>query len=269
MKKILVETDFSNASKTASIYAAELAKVSGAKIILHNSYVSKEDQVPELLEHEKIKNKQQLEIEANFLRKLNGIEVDTLITEDDSIKEILAIEVKDNIDLVIVGINKTEALTKYIFGSVITDLIAKTQVPVIVIPEESTFKRIERIVFAIDFNLETELEMHEAIKDLLQLFSPKIFVLNVVKENSKIRPDRKISEYNIEKYFDNEKHIYSFIQDNDLIHGLNEFILVNKIDIITILPHKHNLFENMFFESKTKEMAFNTTIPLIIFPMRN
>ncbi len=271
MKKILVATDFSNAAKNASIYAAELAKINGAKIILCNVYSQNDpvndSKVSELVLDEKLERKKQLEKEAAILRNLCNVEVDFLETEGLPIKKILVIEEKENIDLVVIGMKESEALTGFIFGSLITDLIRETRIPIIIIPEKSIFKKIEKIAFAVDFNLEREMKMHKPIKDLLQLFNPEIFVLNVVKKNEEIRPDKKVSEFNIEKYFENRKHIYSFIQDDDLVHGLNEFIAQNKINIITMLPHKHNLFENIFYESKTKQMAFNTIIPLIIFPM--
>ena len=107
------------------------------------------------------------------------------------------------------------------------------------------------------------------MKDFLSRIKPQIFVLNVVKENAEIMKDRIISENNIEKYFENEKHIYSFIENNNLINGLNDFISCNNIDMITMLPHNHNFLENIFIESQTKKMMFNTTIPLIIFPLAN
>ena len=272
MKKILIATDFSNASKNASQYAIELAKISGAKIILYNVYIPhapiNEGIALEFVQDKKNRNRQLLESEAVFLRKY-GIEVEVLVNESERMSEILSIEKSRNVDLVVVGIQESEVLTGFTFANMITDLIKETIVPLIIIPEKSIFKKIERMAFAVDFNLETELEMHKPIKDLLQLFNPQIFILNVVKENEEIRPDKKVSEHNIEKYFENIEHIYSFIQHNDVANGLKEFISQNNIDLITMIPHKHNLFQNIFFESKTKQMVFNTKIPLIIFPVSN
>lgn len=107
------------------------------------------------------------------------------------------------------------------------------------------------------------------MKDLLKNFNPEIFVLNVVKKNESIGTGNDVSEYNTEKYFENINHIYSFIQSDNLTNGLKEFIAQNQIDMITMLPHKHNPLRSMFIDSNTKTMALCTNVPLFIFPINN
>lgn len=271
MKKILVVTDFSEVAKNASLYAIELAKLSGAKVLLYDNSsennLSSEINALTVIKDEESKLKNGLEVD--YLNKLSDIDVELLETKEILIKGVLLIEKNENIDLVIMGVKESADLTGFIIGNIITDLIKETLVPLMIIPEATSFKKIKKIVFAVDFNLETELKMHKPVKDLLQFFNPEIFVLNVVKENEEIMPDNKISEYNIEKYFENESHIYSFIENNDLINGLKDFIFCNNIDMITMLPHNHNFLQNIFIESNTKKMVFNTPIPLIIFPLGN
>ncbi len=273
MKKILVATDFSNAGKNAARYAVQLSKVTHGEIVLFNSnipYLSiNEGMVSGLIQNDKFANKEILEAEALALKNSTSVQIDFVASEGPAMQEILSIVESEDIDLVVVGMKESDALTGFVFGSLITDLIKESPVPIFVIPEKAIFKRIERIVFAIDFKLENEIRMHKLIKGLLQIFSPEIFILNVVKENATIRPDEKVSENNIERYFENIKHIYSFIENNDIVDGLNEFILQNKIDIITMLPHKHSLLQSVFVESKTKQMASNSTIPIIVLPITN
>lgn len=274
MKTILVATDFSNASRAASLYAEELAKISDAKILLchaHNqaaittseALIAEENQI----ESSKDESQQLLEAEAVFLSKLNGVEVGCLLAEGSPIKELLVLEEEEKPDLLIVGMKESEALSDFIFGSVITDLIKETQTPVLVIPEKCVFKKPKKIAFAFDFEVEAEFKMHAAVKELIRVFDSEILILNIIKPEQKILPDNKTAEFNIEKYFENYKHVYYFIQDNDLINGLKEFVATNEIDMLTMFPHKQNLLEKIFEESKTKQMAFNTVGPLLILPV--
>jgi hypothetical protein len=71
----------------------------------------------------------------------------------------------------------------------------------------------------------------------------------------------------VEKYFENKEHLYCFLEDNNMIRGLKDFVSWNKIDLMVMMPRDRNLLGKIFEESKTKKMAFNTEIPLLILPM--
>ncbi len=269
MKTLLVVTDFSNASRNAALYACELGKSSHAKLLLYhipgNLTDDEQELKPVTTEHD---TEKLLKAEAVLLIRQSNVKVDYLVKKSNSIDDLILLEKEGAIDLVIIGIKGLAPLNKLIFKGKLRDLIIKTRIPVIIIPEESSFRKINKIAFAIDFKLEKELSMHPSIKALLNLFDPKIVVINVVKENTEISPNnnKKVSENNIENYFGNRPHIYSFIENNDVIKGLTEFITINTIDMITMLPHKHHLLGKMLAESKTREMAFHTTIPLLLLP---
>ncbi len=274
MRTILVATDFSDAAHNAAVYAAELARISGAKILLyHANYVPSISANKVLVtgvdddERSVKKNKQLLEEEATLLNKLSGVVVDCLLTEGAAAKEIIAVQKMQTPDLVIAGMKESNNFRKFLFGSVATDVINETLTPIIIVPEKFRFKYIERIAFGIDFDLKRELQMHSTIKDLFQLFKPNTFLINIVKEGSEIRPNDCVSERNVEKYFENKEHLYCFLEHNDLIRGLKDFVSWHKIDLMVMMPHERNLLGKIFAESHTKKMAFNTDIPLLILPL--
>jgi hypothetical protein len=212
-------------------------------------------------------DQQLLEEEATLLNKLTGVVVDCLLKGGDAAKEILTLEKMKMPDLVIAGMKETGNFRKFIFGSVATDVINETITPVIIVPEKYSFNHIERIAFGIDFDLKRELQMHSSINELFQLFKPNTFLINIVKEGAQIRPNDCVSERNVEKYFENKEHLYCFLEDNDMIRGLKDFVSWNKIDLMVMMPRERNLLGKIFEESKTKKMAFNTEIPLLILPM--
>lgn len=267
MKVILVITDFSKAAQNAAMYASELGKISHAKLLLCHIPATlignRQELMPALTEKDIQKN---LSKEANLLSDVNNVKVEMLSTPSNSSEDIILLEKEGNIDLVIIGIKGLDPSNDLIFTGKLRDLIRKTLVPVIIIPEESSFRKIKKMAFAIDFKLEKELSMHPSVKALLSLSNPEIIVLNVLKENPGISHNKKVSEINIENYFGNKPHIYSFIENNDVIKGLSEFIAINNIDMITMLPHKHHLLGKFLAESKTRKMAFHTTIPLLLLP---
>ena len=272
MKKILVVNDFSIAADNAVSYARKFASLNEAKIFLYETSVKNRlsyDIISlDAIIPENYKSGRENGVEINYSKNGNA-EVKLLAKKNGLMEEILSIQKKEHIDLVIIGIKETVNSIDSQFTNIITDLIKVTLAPILIIPERSRFKTIEKIAFTIDFKLEKELEMHNGMKDLLKMFNPEVFVLNVVKKNEAIGTGHELSEYNTEKYFENINHLYSFIQSDNLINGLKEFVSQNKIDMITMLPHKHNLLRSMFIDSNTEAMALRTNVPLIIFPINN
>ena len=95
------------------------------------------------------------------------------------------------------------------------------------------------------------------------MFNAKLYIINVEKEVEDIEVDKAIQMMKIENAFDDIEHSHHLPVDNDLIHGINEFVADKEIDMIAMIPHKHNLLSRMFKESNTKKMAFHTSIPLL------
>ncbi|MDF2449257.1 MAG: hypothetical protein K0R26_1761 [Bacteroidota bacterium] len=267
MKKILVTTDFSEAAHNAALYAAELANVSGARILLHHAtadptiVMETESEVNDPADCKKL-----LAEETILLNKKSGVLVDGLLTEGDASSEIIKLENTKAPDLLVAGMKASSKFRKFMFGSVATDVINKMHTPIIVVPENYKFKTIAKIAFGIDFEMKKELQMHPTIQDLYTLFKPASLLINIVKQGAPIRPNDPVSERNIEKYFENRGHTYHFLEDNDIMRGLKEFVSWHKIDLLVMLPRERNLLEKLFSESKTKKMAFNTEIPLMILP---
>lgn len=274
MKTILVPTDFSEASRNASIYACELAKALQYNILLYHAYhvpviPPTEVSVTTVIispQESEMNNKKLIQKEASILAKKSGVKIEHLTTEGFAEDEILRLEKEEKPALIIMGIKKTGTLSEFVMGSVPTDLIRKVQTPVIIVPDKTQFKRIDKIVFAHDLKGNNMTEGEGILKDILQAFSSKIYILNVVKEKKLVEAEAELSEMKFNTHFDNVEPKYHLLEDNDVIHGLNEFIEIHEVDIVTMIPHKHTLLERLFKEPNTKKMAFHTNIPLLTLP---
>ncbi len=271
MKTILVPTDFSDAARNASIYAVDLAKALQCKILLYHAYhipVPTFEQIPpmtiEVVDELEKGNMIRLKDEVSFLNKTGGVLIDYSTTEGLAVDEIIAIEKSQELCLIIMGMKTREAMNEFVFGSVATDVIRKTQVPVIIVPDKFQFGEIRKIVFASDNN--AEMEIRAAFRDIMETFHAKVFILHIVKENKLVEADHGVSGIKTVKQLENVEHVHDFLNDNDLIHGITEFIDHHEIDMVVMVPHKHNLLSRLFRESQTKRMAFHTHVPLLAMP---
>ncbi|MBA2612746.1 MAG: universal stress protein [Bacteroidetes bacterium] len=276
MKTILVPTDFSDAAKNASIYAAEFAKSIRGKIILYHAYhlpimITTDTPTTVMMDMQMVEeeNLERLKKEAHHLKEKTGVDITYRITEGFAVDEILEIERSQNPDLIIMGMQQSQPLNEFLVGGIATDVIRQSLVPVMIIPLGANFKQFKKIVFATDYNIDTDIHLLEPLKEFAKIFYAKLFILNIVKELELVGVEKEVSRMRIQNYFEDLDHTHYYFEDTDIIHGLNEFIEEYEIDIVTMLPHRHNLFKRMFSESYTKKMAFHTHIPLLTMPSRS
>src|SRR5206468_11965868 len=53
------------------------------------------------------------------------------------------------------------------------------------------------------------------------------------------------------------------IYDHEFVRGIENYVQENRIDLLIILPHKHNLIERLFFRTHTPELLHKIAIPLM------
>lgn len=272
MKTILVATDFSDAARNASKYAIELAKAVKAKVIFFHAYhipvtVSEtpviinypelEETNLELLKHEKL------------MLNADNLDVEYYTTAGLAVDEILEIEKKDKPDLIVMGMSGAGKLSEFILGSVSTSLIRKTSTPVLIVPENAKYKTPERIAFACDYTINAASGVLEPLKKITAQFKASLLIINLLKENEKVDTERAIKGMMIENQLQEIVHSYYFPEDDDFVHGLNDFVDSHNVDLLAIIPHKHNFLAKIFAESHTKKLAFHSHVPLFAIPEKS
>lgn len=273
MKTILVPTDFSDAARNASEYAVQYAKEFGYKLLLCHIYHLPVMSVPEepllVMENPKILRKnhlQSLEEEAAFLSKNRDVQIDCTVAEGFAVDEILTIEDEVKPAFIVMGMETEGTFSELIIGSIATDVIRKTKTPIILVPEKARFKKIQKITLAYDYKLKQEVNILQPLKELITTSKAEFYILNVGKEEPEQDPEKAIAAIKLEKYFSDITFTPYFAQSEDFTAGVNKFIELKNIDLIAMIPHKHNFLERLFKESHTKKIAFHANVPLLTLP---
>lgn len=274
MKTILVTTDFSDAARNASAYALEYAKEFGYKILLLHVYHFPVISVPEeplmVLEDPKLirkNNLDNLQEEATWLSKNSGVEIECKVCEGFAVDEILSIQEEMAPAMVIMGMQTEAALSEFIIGSIATDVVRKSKTPVLLIPANATYQKIDKIALAYDYNVKQDLHVLEPLKNMVKSCNAQFYVLNVGKK-LEIEEDaeKTIAGIKLENYFLGTEFIPHFSENNDFAAGVKDFVTTMNIKILAMIPHKHNFLTRLFKEGHTKKIAFHTTIPLLTLP---
>jgi len=146
MKTILIATDFSPASRNASLYGIELAKALEANIILFNSFKASTSS-SELKKSESsyatmMQADKRLLEEADFLDPEHEV-IEIICDEGVAYSSIMNTANEKKVDCIVVGRKGNGNNIKDLFGSTATALAKDTNIPVIIVPENAKFEKSE------------------------------------------------------------------------------------------------------------------------------
>ncbi len=272
MKNILVPIDFSKASRNAAKYAVSLAKPFDAEVtfinvippavIIDDSFLAfVMTTQAEIVET----NKQLMEKEVKALSKKYPDKITGLVKEGSTADIIREMAKAKQADLVVMGMKgKGKGKSHSVFGSTTTTIIRKFPFPVFVIPEKAEYKPIATVTFASDFDRKIEMNRYKLLLELAEKFNSQVHILNVQKNDSSMSTTEAIGKMKTSVAFSKLNHQFHTINEKNVEEGINKFIKKNATDILTMVAHRHNLFERIFGKVHTKEMSYQTTIPLLV-----
>ena len=263
MKAILAPVDFSNASANAVSFAAELSRRSNARLTIVHVFKKGDNEI-------EAKNKLQSveeELKKSFGSELN---CETVLANGNMITVLKKTIEDQQPDLIVMGTKGASGLKKLIIGSNTVNLISKTRVPVLVIPEAARFKNFfrkgkNRIVLATDLDsLENEGALDILKEIALLIIEPKIRVLSVRPKNTRLsgskRTEREflLSDFNPE--IESERVT---VFSNNVIGGINFYLSERDNDtglLAMIARDSGHLVQKHY----TREMASHTHLPLLV-----
>jgi nucleotide-binding universal stress UspA family protein len=264
MKTIIAGVDFSKSSNNAANYAAMLAKKLNYKLVLFNMY-----DVPLIhtnnglyfMSFESIRQSSETKL-ANQCKKLKKLfpklEIGTFATTGAFQQELKEFIKSHQVKLVVMGLSSKDRFSKFIYGSHSTDIAGKVNSPVIIVPDNFKTHSAHKIVLSVDNKEKLHKSSLNTFENLTKEMKADVSLLHiqtedeifdsgqkdVLKINGKLKKIEKLSAHNIEK-------------------GIGSYTKLKKVDLITIISKKHSVFYNLFNESNTKRIAFNSKVPVM------
>ena len=272
MKNILAATDFSPASRHAIKYAAEMAISFKCQLIIINVYA-----IPIMTEASVITFSLD-ELERNCLKKMKRL-TDGLVKKYGkklqlnsqcscgfAVEEIKLAAKKLNADLIVMGMQGAGYLAEKMNGSVTTSLMADCDCPVLSIGKTMKFSKFKKIVLAADLKEIEHKSFSKLVKELAESYKSKLLVLNVFKPNNVIPTISEANEVmKLDILLKDVKHSFNYVENENVVDGINAFVKKNKADLVIMIGRKHSLFHRLFNEPQTKRMAFHGNTPLLVF----
>jgi nucleotide-binding universal stress UspA family protein len=284
ISKILVPVDFSVYSNNACSYAIGIANKLHAEITLMHSYyfdtvpvvnfaepytyqISATQSVTELknrAEEEMNKIKEYVYKEAKS-RGYENLTINTYLTYGVPDEEILAFSNEYTPGVIIMGTKGHTASSNLLFGNVTAVIIEEAKVPVLTIPHNSNFQGVNRtnILYATNFDKSDDIAIRK-LMTLIYLFDVKIYCVHIGNKKWDSVLINNMKDH-FEKHYSGYKFECALIQDDDIMHGLQQFISEKNIDIISMTTHKRNFIAKFLKPSLTQKMLFHSNTPLLVF----
>ena len=267
MKTFLIPVDFSATSVNAAEYAVALTKeIPGVDLILYNVYNTLS--FATLAEKEEGSRKMITERELKKLkRKLDASETQNISIESDEgsfIENLEKYVLSNHIDMVIMGITGSSRIKQVFMGTNTLNVTRHISAPVMIIPPKAKFKGLKNVLFTSDFKDVGRTTPFESLKKLLDIFKPKLHILNVDSEHYiELTDEYKIERAAMEDKLNSYNPEYAFLRAYDFLEGISEFVEAREIEALITVPRRHSFLSHLFKTSHTKKLAYHSHIPII------
>mmetsp|Transcript_4573 Transcript_4573/g.10930 ORF Transcript_4573/g.10930 Transcript_4573/m.10930 type:complete len:283 (+) Transcript_4573:506-1354(+) len=281
MKNILVPIDFSQCSRDAFLYAKGLADTLGFSIKLVHVYIGNLNTDasinlnPVKSREEAILKKMQDFVKVNLEKSDNSnvltqqkIETEAIVGLSATHEIVELTKDKDDIAMVVIGTTGDGNMMEKMFGSVSSSVAQRSHCPVILVPQESEFKKYENVLYASNYESADE-NLLDQIVDFGKIFNATMHFVHV-EENDNYETVEDTIFY---KLFEKGDPSFSFnivnIKNRSVLSGLNQYADENNVDLIVLVNRQRNYLENIFQLSLTKRMAKASKLPVMVFHLLN
>lgn len=263
--KVLIPVDFSNYSLKACEFGFNFAQNIGAEVVLLHVYftpiyatslpygdvfnyqLSDEENVRSILQkvHADLNALSDKVKEKVASGEFPDIKYTCVLREGIPEEEVLRYTKEYRPRIIIMGTRGKSQKDIDLIGSVTAEVIERSRVPVLAIPENTPFKQFseaKRIAFK---------------------FSVSLIHLSDVQNTWNEIKLAGIKEY-FQKQYPQLEIYYDVVKNDNLLSSLDSYIKSNHIDIITLTSYKRNIFSRLFNPGIARKMIFHSDTPLLV-----
>lgn len=274
MKKILFPTDFSETANNAFVYALEMAKCIDAEVIVLHvydlptvSYGEIPVTISEVYDSIELNNFENFKDQIPHLRKiaeqhqLGGVKMSHVLRHGDLVRIMKEMCHEDSIDMVVMGTNGASGLQEMFLGSNTGNAIVNIPVTVLSVPHQAKFERLKYFGFTTKFNDTDRMALHKVIA-IAKRFNAKVKCLTVRTHGFNVTEEGM--EY-WKSEFKNEPVEFFLIPHDDVKETILDFVENQNINILAMVTHKRNFFEELFTHSLTQKLSYHMETPILAF----
>ena len=263
--KILCPIDFSSVSvRAAKWISLFLNDVGGGQITFlhcmetqHRSSIF--NHMDDMLKENATRDLQEL------LKRLHevtsDVEYDYHIVRAEPKEYIVSYARHKHYDWIVTGTKGLTALKDVTVGSVTEHCIMKSGKPVLTIPESAEYSQMKTIVMGVDNKLINDKEVLKPVYSICNVYDAEIKLVHIkTMDNDALNRDEGYEGY----FRDLNYELVSIPKSGTISQTLSQYAEENEADILVMIHHRKNWFQEMFNRSITKMELFELDKPLLV-----
>lgn len=260
MGVLLVPVDFSENSLDAVQYAFSLLpELNISTIVLYhsNTFKSKSDAT----------SLKDLESIGERLKSEEQTKIVCIVNKENLITGLSSLAGQYQVSLIVMGITGRNKVGQKLIGSNVFQVSENAGAPVLIIPAQSRFQKIENVALALP--IISDLQIHtpkDEIKTLISTLGAKLMIVNVGRKNDRTpKPVLYTALKDIFDMFDDMGASHHFLTARQTADSIADFARDNNAQLLISISGNYGVWQGMFQASVTKKMAYHSTVPLLIY----
>lgn len=269
MKTILATTDFSPAATNAAHYAAEMALVLNADLLLLHVYeipVIYLEVPPAHNEERMIKEaeKKLSDLKEQIIQETGGkIKISTEVRTGIFFQELQAVCKTIDPYAVVMGSKGISFTESLLYGKQAVYAMKNLNYPLIAVPPVVKFSSIKKIGLACDLRHVTDTIPAEEIKMLVHELNAELHILNIDRLDV-FNPKTDYDSVLLEGMLASLKPTYHFITNETTDKAIINFAEENQIDLLLVVPKRRGLLKRLIHKSHTKQLVLHAHVPVMV-----
>ena len=270
MKSILVPTDFSPFSNSATHVAAQIAAKTGAGIILmhnvgtflkwDNMSTDEQERHPETYDRTLAAEAKMRELSHDTM--FDNVAVTPVVTHGVTDQEIVSKAAEYDADMIIMGSHGSESSTKNFIGSNLQRVLREANCPVLSIKKDAGERQWEKLVFAASFD-EDLVKPFEQVRNIIADLGATVH-LTYVNMPSQFKNTRLVYEQ-MDRFASNYpelKFVKAVYNQHDLDNGILEYSKDIHADWIAMITHDRRTSPE-YLIGVTESVVYHADTPVL------
>ena len=168
-----------------------------------------------------------------------------------------------SVDLVIMGTKGATGAKEVFMGTNAVYVIRKALIPVMIIPEEASYKPVKNIVFACDFWSQYQVDEIKTLTDLATIFGAEITVLHITEEYTLTEGQLK-NKAHLQNILEGIPHQFEDLQGGLMPGAVMDYLADNEFELLVMMNRRHSLIEQLLWPQNVERIGFQVKIPFLV-----
>ena len=179
----------------------------------------------------------------------------------DSVRE--HVQERD-IDFIVMGTQGASGYKEATVGSHSTEVITRVKCPVLVIPENASYREPKNITFPTDFNISYKNKVIHTLKQVCHFNESALSVLYLSKKSEDLTERQEGNKAYLKEQLLEIDHSFHYTRNDTLEEAVQSFVTSHDTQMITMMAKNLNFFQHILFHPLAKKISYHKEIPFLV-----